>query len=148
MIGIRSAYRVAAAIPTASNITPIDATGLLIQIPAASIWHITGTLYFSVGATGGIRFISTLSQTPAAFLLSSVFFNIVAGTYADTSQTTPTAITDALANAGTHMANIDIDLSGHATLASTLQIQFAQNTSDVLTANCLAGSFLDAIQLQ
>lgn len=144
MIGYRTAYAIAADIPIASNIVPAT-TGLTSPIAANETQHFRAKIAVTVGATGGIRF---LVDVPAGGVLYNVMFalnNTVAGTLPSAVLAASAAFTNALANAGTHILEIEGTIVNGAT-AGNVDIQAAQNTSDVLTMTVEAGGFMDVLK--
>lgn len=98
---------------------------------------------FSLGATGGFRF---LANAPAAPTVFNAQFNIVdlttgapAGTPFNFGQTAETAVANASAVAGTYQLRAWGSVINGVT-AGTFAFQFAQNTSDVLPITILAGA--------
>lgn len=144
MPGIQKFVRLAANLAVASN--AVLANTLLV-IPIAANQRLTGTatLFITVGATGGIRLSLTAPAGGASYAANFVLVNNGASTVAGAFQAAAAAFTNALANAGTHQVTIEFDIVNGST-AGNVTLQFAQNTSDVLTATLLAGSNIVAIQ--
>lgn len=144
MIGIRTAYAVAADVPFASNIVPAT-VGLTSPIAANETQHIRAKIAVTVGATGGVRAQVAVPAGGVLFLTSFTLVNTVAATVAGEVQNASAAFTNALANAGSHILEIEGTIVNGAT-AGNVDVQLAQNTSDVLTLTVEAGSFMDVIK--
>lgn len=143
-IGIRQAYRVTADIAIASSAVLQTLTGLSIPIAAGKIIHLVGHLFFSVGATGGIRFEVVPPAAGAFYKSSLILTNTVAAIpFSVQGVVTPTVFTDAVANAGNHFLDFEVDVENGVN-AGNINIQAAQNTSDVLTLTIQRGSFVTA----
>jgi len=144
MIGIFTNYVIGADIPIASDITP-GTTGLTSPIAANQSQHFRAWIPVTVGATGGVR--ATVA-VPAAGTLYNVSFeliNTVAATVAGAVQAAAADFTNALANAGSHILKIEGTIVNGAN-AGNVDIQLAQNTSDVLTLTVEAGGFMSVLK--
>jgi len=89
-------------------------------------------LPFSVGATGGFKFQLTSSQTLVDYntaweAIDGVTASPGAQVALDLAASGPFA--NAWAVAGAHICRLDATLKGHATLASTINLQFACNSA-------------------
>lgn len=145
MIGISNRFVVAANIPVASSAVLIT-TGLSFPIAATQRVHARFHFIFSVGATGGIRSQIVVPAAVTNFINTILLWNTVAPSVTSGSQTSSAAFTNALANAGTHFIDMELDLENGAN-AGTVDLQFAQNTSDVLTLTLFRGSFAEITYL-
>jgi hypothetical protein len=111
---------------------------------------ISAALPFTVGATGGFRFALTTSQTLPDFMAAwEAIDGVTASPGAQVASiiTAPADFANAWAVAGNHLVNLEASLKGHATLSSTITLQFACNT----TANgitVLKGAKMIVIQTQ
>lgn len=142
MRGITNTYAVAAAVVFTSNIVPAT-VGLTSPIAASQKQHIRAWVPFSVGATGGIRAILAVPAAGTLFRCSIKLFNTVAPSLTTALQTASAAFTNAAANAGNHWVEVEADVQNGAT-AGNVDLQFAQNTSDVLSLTILAGGWMEA----
>jgi len=103
------------------------------SLPATKRATVKCFLPFSVGASGGFKFQLTSSQTLVSY---QVGWEIIDGVTASPGATVAadlvaqSAIANAFASvAGNHICNMNAGLKGHATLASTITIQFACNSA-------------------
>jgi len=143
MPGIQKFVRLAANV-VAANATLAN-TGLV--IPIAANQRLTGTaiLFITVGATGGLRLSLTVPAGGSAYAADYTLVNNVASSVAGAFQAAAAAFANAAANAGTHQVTVNFDIVNGST-AGNVVLQFAQNTTDALTATLLAGSNIVAIQ--
>ena len=147
--GINSFAVLAADVPVAASATLVDVTGLGFNLPAGKTVIFEAWVPFSTGATGGFKFQLTNSQVPQDYKVS---FTAVDGTAAvpgsefSVTQVTQAAFANAWAVAGNHYLKIEGKLTGHATLADTVQLQVACNSAaNAITA--LKGAWLKLTQL-
>lgn len=145
MIGIPNRFRVAADIPVTSSAVLITST-LSFPIAANQKVHARFFLTFSTGATGGIRVQPVVPAAVTNYLANFILYNNGAPSITTANQTSSAAFTNALANAATHNLAIEFDLENGVN-AGTVDLQFAQNTSDVLTLTLFRGSFADIVYL-
>jgi hypothetical protein len=96
----------------------------------------------TVGATGGLRAQIVVPAGGTSFQSTIALFNTVAPSVTPAAQQSSAAFTNALANAGTHWLEIEAFIQNGAT-AGKVDLQMAQNTSDVLTLTVLKGASLD-----
>lgn len=142
--GIQSINELAADQPVASSIVPIDVTGFTKTLPAGSRikWRVEGI--FTLGATGGFRFLAHNTSAPSTY--NATFLVI--------DETTPARFQDvqtveaAFANASAVAGNYSLQAYGTviANAATTFSFQFAQNTSDVLPITMLKGMTIEVWQ--
>ena len=144
-IGIKQVFRLAANMAVTSNATLADVTGMSVAVTLGQKVHIRGQLLVTVGATGGIRFQVLPSAAATTFSLGINLSNTVAPSTALAFQAATAAFTNALANAGNHFIDFEGDIVPSAT--GTIKLQFAQNTSDVLTGTLLLGSWMETTVL-
>lgn len=144
MIGNRTTYAIAADIPFTSNIVPAS-SGLTSPIAAGESQHFKAAIQVTVGATGGVRAVVAVPAGGTLYNVSFKLFNTAAATFAAAVQAASAAFTNALANAGTHILEIEGTIVNGAT-AGNVDIQLAQNTSDVLTMTVEAGGFMDVVK--
>lgn len=135
--------------PVASSVAPVT-IGAANQPTRAFEWAMAAgqriewfvMAIFSLGATGGFRF---LANGPAAPTTFNAQFNIIdlttaapAGTQYNFAQTAEAAVANASAVASNYRLLAYGTLVANA--AGTFAFQFAQNTSDVLPITILAGA--------
>lgn len=93
---------------------------------------------FTLGATGGFRFLANGPAAPAVFNASYYIVDLTTPTRFDFGQAAEAAVANASAVASTYK------LYAYGTVvagaAGTFAFQFAQNTSDVLPITILAGA--------
>lgn len=140
-IGVKTFYSVAANVAFTSNVT-LATVGLKSAIAAGQSQKIRAWVPVTVGATGGIRLQIVVPAGGALFNATIKLFNNVAPSLTTAVQAASAAFTNALANAGTHWVEVEADIVNGAT-AGFVDLQFAQNTSDVLTATVLKGGSMD-----
>lgn len=135
---------------TASSTVLQNVTGIAIALPAVAsqIFRFRGVLFYDGAATGDIKFAFTVPagvtmRWGAIGLAAAAATNPGDGTFASTP-TSGTALGFGCAGAGTIlMATVEGELTTSAT-AGNLQLQAAQNTSDVTVSNVIARSSLEA----
>jgi hypothetical protein len=142
--GLRSMAFIANAIAITSS-AALQSLGLLSPIAANQKQKIRYWIPFTVGATGGVRCQVVVPAGGTAFVASIKLFNTVAPSLTTATQTASAAFTNALANAGTHWLEIEVIVTNGAT-AGSVDLQAAQNTSDVLTLTVLAGGCAEVIK--
>jgi hypothetical protein len=142
MIGIRKFFTVIANIVVTSSVTPVT-TGLSSPIAANQKQKLRFWVPFSVGATGGIRAILII-PAGATIATAMKLVNTVAPSITTAFQTSSTAFTNALANAGTHWLEVEVYVE-NSTTAGTVDLQLAQNSSDVLSLTILKGGSVDVV---
>jgi len=141
MHGVRNFYNAAADVVITSSAV-LQSVGILSPIAVNEFQKIRAWVKVSVGATGGVR---SLVAIPAGGTLLSVttrLNNTVAPS--TTTSVANTVFTNALANLGTHWLEIEAEVQNGAT-AGNVDIQIAQNTSDVASLTVLKGSSMDVI---
>jgi hypothetical protein len=142
MIGIRKFFTVIANIVVTSSVTPVT-TGLSSPIAANQKQKLRFWVPFSVGATGGIRAILII-PAGATIATAMKLVNTVAPSITTAFQTSSTAFTNALANAGNHWLEVEVYVE-NSTTAGTVDLQVAQNSSDVLSLTILKGGSVDVV---
>lgn len=142
-IGIRTVYQVPADVPIASDAV-LGTVGLVSPIAAGETQKIKVWLPITVGATGGVRSLIAVPAGGTLLTVTTKLWNTVAPSVATSSAAT--VFTNALANAGTHWLEIDAQVVNGAT-AGNVDVQVAQNTSDVLTLTVLRGATLEVVKL-
>lgn len=144
MIGIPNAYAIAADVSMASDIVP-GTVGLTSPIAALETQHIRACISLTVGATGGVRAIVAVPAGGTLYNMNYTLINNVAATVAGAVQAAAADFTNALANAGSHLLLIEGTVINGAT-AGNVDIQLAQNTSDVLPLVAEAGGFMSVLK--
>jgi len=142
-IGIRTTSEVLANVPITSSAALIT-VGLITAIAVNQIMKIRAWIKFSVGATGGVRSLVVVPAGGTLLSVSTKLYNTVAPSL--TTDVANTVFTNALANAGTHWLEIEAYIVNGAT-AGNVDLQLAQNTSDVLTLTVLRGGTMDITKL-
>jgi hypothetical protein len=145
LIGIRTFSNVAANVLFTSNIT-LTTIGLSTPVAVNQTIKLRAWVPFSVGATGGIRIQVVVPAGGTIFLASFKVYNTVTPALITAIQVASAAFTNALAVAGTHWAEVEATVINGAT-AGTVDVQWAQNTSDVLTLTILRGGSMDIVKL-
>lgn len=140
-IGIRTAFLTTANAAFTSNVV-LATVGLTSPIAAGQTQKFRAWVPFSVGATGGIRLQIAVPAAGTIFIASITLNNTVAPSTTLASQAASAVFTAAVANAGTHWLEIEGTIVNGVN-AGNVDIQFAQNTSDVLTLTILRGSEME-----
>jgi len=144
IVGINLSSKIDAAVVITSNVTLASVGtffGLLAPtIGAGQTCHCRWWIPFSVGATGGVRAQIVVPAAGTLFNATFTLHNTIAPSITDASQVASAAFTNALANAGTHWLEIEADIVNGVN-AGTVDLQIAQNTSDVLSLTVLRGAW-------
>jgi hypothetical protein len=127
-----------------SNAT-LASVGLICAVGANATKHIRAWIPITVGATGGVRAQVVVPAAGTAFNATITLNNTVAPSTTIAAQTASAAFTNALANAGTHWLLIEATIVNGAT-AGNIDVQLAQNTSDVLSLTVLRGGYMDVTE--
>jgi len=116
-------------------------------VTAGSTWSLRFYLPFSVGATGGVKLQLIGPAAPTFWTMSWKLFQFGApGTLLDAAtQVASTAIANAAAGAGTNYFEAEAVIKN--SVAGTLAMQFAQNSSVAATLTMIQGGYMDVIQL-
>lgn len=144
-LGIRSVFAVATSQTFTSNITPAT-VGLTTPIAAGQTAKVRAWVKITVGATGGLRMQLVTPAAVVSFQATILLNNTVAPSVTPTAQQASAVFTNALANAGTHWVEVEAVVVNGVN-AGSLDLQFAQNTSDALSLTVLAGSTMDVTVL-
>jgi hypothetical protein len=144
MLGLRSFYQLIANIVVTSSVAPVT-TGLTSPIAALQTQKLRFWVPFTVGATGGVRAIVAVPAGGTIFEATIKLFNTVAPSLTTSIQNGSAAFTNALANAGSHWLEIEVVVVNGAT-AGNVDLQMAQNTSDVLSLTILRGGSVDVVK--
>jgi hypothetical protein len=146
-IGIATRNFVPAGVTATSNITLATVPGLTQNVTANKQWYFRFWIPFSVGATGGVAFQVLPPIAPLLFLLTWRLYQFGApGTLLDTGvQTNSAPFANAAAGAGDNYMEAELSFI-NGIIPGTVELQFAQNTSDALTLTILKGGLMDIIQ--
>lgn len=121
-----------------SSVTPVDITGFSFILGAGKMiaWELQGI--FTLGATGGFRFLMHNTSAPTAYNNRIQIVDVTTPATFNAAQSTEAAFANASAVAGNYSINAHGFVLANA--ATTFSIQFAQNTSDVLSITMLRGA--------
>jgi len=143
-IGIRTFFNTTANQVITSSAALVT-TGLTSPIAAGQTQKLRWWVPFSVGATGGVRCQIVVPAAGTIFNATILLVNTVAPSLTSATQAASAAFTNALANAGTHWLQIEATIVNGAN-AGNVDLQVAQNTSDVLSLTVLRGATLEVIK--
>lgn len=146
MLGIRQYFRKSQATAVAASVVPVT-IGLSAPIAASQQMKFRYVIPLSVGAAGGVRLIPTIPAGSSINQMVIKLFNTVAPSITTAIQlatAAPTAFTNALANAGNHWVEVELQITNGAT-SGTVDLQMAQNTSDATPMTALVGAFLETV---
>mgnify|MGYP001598572131 CR=1 FL=1 len=141
-VGIRTIFGLSAALVLTSD-QVLGASGLASPIAASQTQKIKCWLPFSVGATGGIQVQLVVPAGGTLFNASFRINNPVTPSTIIAVQVASAAFAAALAVAGTHWMEIEAEIVNGLT-AGNVDLQIAQNTSDVLSLTLLRGAVMEA----
>lgn len=141
MTGIKRFFVVLADIVVASSIAPVTTT-LTSPIAANQRQKLRWWVEFTVGATGGVRVLLAVPAGTTVYVQSLKLFNTVAPAQVTQAVGAPTAFTNALANAGRHWIEVELEVETGAT-AGNVDLTMAQNSSDALPLTILRGGTCD-----
>ncbi len=144
MIGIRTFFSVVADIVITSSAALVT-TGLTSPIAAGQKQKLRWWIPFTVGATGGIRAQIVVPAGGVVFEATIKLFNTVAPSLTTAEQQASAAFTNALANAGDHWLEIEAFVENGVT-AGNVDLQMAQNTSDILSLTISGGGSVDVVK--
>lgn len=142
---LRAAAIVAANIVVTSS-AALASVGLVSPIGANQTQKLRYWVPFSVGATGGVRAQVVVPAGGTIFIATIKLYNNVAPSLTTSVQTASAAFTNALANAGNHWLEIEVTVVNGAT-AGNVDLQMAQNTSDVLSLTILRGGMVEVVKI-
>lgn len=146
IVGLKVAAKINAAVVITSNAVLASAGSFFNQlaptIAAGQTAFVRWWIPFSVGATGGIRAQVVVPAAGTLFNATFTLHNTVAPSITDAAQVASAAFTNALANAGTHWLEVTAEVVNGVN-AGTIDLQIAQNTSDVLSLTVLRGAFCE-----
>jgi hypothetical protein len=149
--GLQSFNRLLADQAVAASTTLVDlGTGAsLFQfvVPAGKQFLVKAVLPFSVGATGGFKFQLTSSQTLVDYSAAWLAVDgVTPGNPVTLELAASGPFANAWASAGSHLCELFASLKGHATLSSTVTVQFACNSAaNAITV--LKGAQIQVIQV-
>jgi hypothetical protein len=144
MIGTKTFYSVLSTLSYVSD-TALSTVGLTSPIPAGARQKIRCWVPVTVGAAGGLQMQVILPAGVAYYEATIKLFNTIAPSLTTAIQSTNTAFTNALANAGSHWMEIEIVVVNGAT-AGVVDVQFAQNSSNATALQVLRGASMDVTQ--
>ncbi len=142
--GLRTINFLAANQAVASSVTPVDITGFTKAILAGQrlAWQLD--CLFSLGATGGFRFLAHNTSAPTTYNAAFEVRDLTTPATITAGQTTEAAFANASAVASNYILRATGIVIANA--ATTFSFQFAQNTSDVLPITILAGARFQLVQ--
>jgi hypothetical protein len=141
MIGIYNAFRLAANQAVTASVTLVTMTTFSIPVSALKKVHCRLFVPFSLAASGGYKFQWVVPAAPTNFINTYTVTDTVTPTSIVGLQTSSAAFANALAVAGNHFLNCELDFVNGAT-AGTVDFQFACNSAaGVITA--LQGAYMD-----
>lgn len=150
--GLRTINRLLADQQVASSVVPVnvqnsatDFFGISLPAGARLSWKLEGI--FTLGATGGFRFLAHSTAAPATYNFNCEVRDLV--TPATITPATGGVLTEtAFANASAVAGNYQLRASGIivANAATVFSFQFAQNTADVLPIIMRAGMRIELTQ--
>ncbi len=139
MLGIRRIFALLAAQLFTANVTPAPITALTIAAAIGQRMKIRYWIPLTVGAAGGLRAQVTGPAGMVTFRETLRLNNTVAPAAVIAAYVASTNFTNALANAGTHWLEIEVDVE-IGTTAGNIELLMAQNTSDATALTILAGA--------
>jgi hypothetical protein len=144
-IGIRNFYKVAAAGVTVSASVTLVTTGLTSPIAAGQTQHIHAWIPFTVGATGGVRFQIVTPSATTSYEATFILYDTITPAITTAIQSSNTAFTNALAQAGSHFIRIEATVVNGVN-AGNLDIQVACNTA-ANGITVLGAAVMDVVKL-
>jgi hypothetical protein len=144
-IGIKNFFIVTGNVVVTSSVALVT-VGLLSAVAAGQTQHIRAWIPLTVGATGGLRAQIVVPAAGTIFNATIKLFNTVAPSLTTATQAASAAFTNAAANAGTHWLEIEATIVNGVN-AGSIDIQLAQNTSDVLSLTVLRGGIMEVTKL-
>lgn len=140
-LGILNSELLAADEPVVTSIVPVLVPGMTWNLAASQACHARFFLPFTLGATGGFRFIMGLPGAATTFLANYLVIDTVtANTLFDDVQAANVAFTNASAVAGQYLLQADMTIINGAT-AGAVELLFAQNNSTANPITMLAGGY-------
>lgn len=144
-IGIYNVFDRTSDLVVTSNAV-LATAGLSSPIAANQRQFLNYHLPIAVGATGGVRIQVVVPAGGVAFIASIMLFNTVAPSVTPAEQVVSAAFTNALANAGEHFILIRVAVVNGVN-AGNVDLQIAQNTSDVLSLTLRRGANVSLVKL-
>ena len=142
-VGIRTIYVLGADVPLTSD-QVLGTIGLTSPIAASQTQRLKIWIPVTVGATGGFQFQIVVPAGGTLVRSTTKFVNTVAPAIVTSIQAASVAVGNALANAGSHWVEVDATVVNGLT-AGNVDVQVAQNTTDVLTLTVLRGASLEVV---
>jgi len=143
-IGIRQFFRLAADQVIANSAALVAVPALGFAVAANQRINLTGRIYFTVGAAGGIRFLFTNPAITDVIQATSLVNTIAAVPFTINMQlgAGPLVVfNNAVANAGNHW--IDLSVSWVTSAAGTIAFTVAQDAANAAALTIQAGSFFE-----
>ena len=127
-----------------SSVTPVDITGFSFLVQAAKRikWKVRGV--FTLGATGGFRFLAHNTSAPTTYNAEFSVNDVTTPANFYAAQSTEAAFTNASAVASNYRLLAEGEVTANA--ATTFSFQFAQNNSTANDITILAGATIDIWQ--
>jgi hypothetical protein len=146
-IGIRTISIVPAGVTTISNVVLATIAALSFPVLAGSSWRLKFFIPITTGATGGAKFQIICPAGPTLYLNTWwLYLAGTPGTLADTAvQAASASFANALAGAANHCMMAECFIT--ASIAGTIGLQFAQNSSVAATLTIMAGGTMEVTQL-
>jgi hypothetical protein len=142
-LGIRGIITILANLVITSSVALVT-SGLSSPIAANQRQKLKWWIPITVGATGGVRVQIVVPAAGVIFSAAIKLVNNIAPSITTAYQSGSAAFTNALANAGTHWLEVEADIENGVN-AGTVDLQIAQNTSDVLSLTVLKGGSLESV---
>ncbi len=143
MLGIVNHVRLAANLAVSASTTLVTLTGFSVPLAALQKVHCKLHLPFSLGATGGYKFQWIVPSSPGNFINTYIVEDTVTPAQITGIQTSSAAFANALAVAGNHFLDTEVDYVNGVT-AGTISFQFACNSAaNAITA--LQGAWMEVV---
>jgi hypothetical protein len=142
-IGIKNIFRNTAAQAVTSSIVPVDLTGLAgFTLAASQEAHVNFWVPFTLGATGGFRWLLTTPAVPTYTMAVYTVMQSTTPTYFVDSQTTLAAFANASAVAAEYMMTLSFHIV-NGTTAGLMGLQFAQENATGNPITVLRGAYAE-----
>jgi len=116
--------------------------GLVSNIAKNQAQNFRAWIPFTLGATGGFQLQVIVPAAGVKYAVTINFYDTVGGVLLYDAQTSSAPFGDVLTGAGTYWAEVT-GYVRNGVNAGIIDIQVAQNTTDVLTATVLEGASID-----
>lgn len=141
--GIENFQRTSSVQTVTASVTLVEITGFSAAIAAGKSAHVRVHVPFSVGASGGFKFQFVVPAAPANFLATFAVIDPVTPSEIDAVQTTSAAFANALAVAGNHWLEAELDIT-NGSAAGTIALQFACNSA-AGAISILQGAWMEVV---